>query len=263
MIPLERAFDRTAGKYVGWCRLLHPLFRYDFIYDAALRRRRVRAGSGMDLDFSIVVAFWPRLLQGLGLNLFFAVVGFALGCALGLACYAASRLAPMRLLTYAYIQAVRGMPFYLLLLWIYFGLASEFGLALSGTQAIIMAIGIMSSAFAAEVFRSGFEAIDEGQVEAGRALGMTTLAINRYILFPQVIRTTVPPLLNILIICLKAATFAAVVGIPELVSVAQEISLNHYRPFEAYISIAAILIVTVLCISLLARLIERRLAFNQ
>jgi His/Glu/Gln/Arg/opine family amino acid ABC transporter permease subunit len=216
----------------------------------------------MNLDFSIVMSYAPRLMFGLSLNLYFAFVGFALGCVLGLVCNLASLSRQFKAIVYLYIQIVRGIPFYLLLLWIYFGLASKFGLALSGTQAIIIAIGIMSSAFAAEVFRSGYEAIDPGQSEAGRALGLTSFAINRHILFPQVLRTTIPPLLNILVICFKAATFAAVIAVPELVSVAQEISLNHYRPFEAYITVAVILIVTVLCMSFLASLIERRISYK-
>jgi His/Glu/Gln/Arg/opine family amino acid ABC transporter permease subunit len=214
------------------------------------------------LDFTVVLAAWPKLLAGLGYDLLFAISGFVCGCVLGFVCYLASqsRFQPIQWISYTYIQVVRGMPMYLLLLWLYFGLASQFGLALSGPQAIILAIAIMSSAFCAEVFRSGYGALDTGQVEAGRALGMTAFSINRYILLPQVVRTTIPPLLNILVICFKASTYAAVVAVPELVFQAQDISLNHYRPFEAYITVGAMLIATVLLLSLLSAAVERRLA---
>ena len=183
------------------------------------------------LDFTLVFAAWPKLLAGLGYDFYFATFGFICGCAIGFVCYlaSASPWRAVRWLAYVYVQIVRGMPMYLLLLWLYFGLASKFGLALSGQQAIITAIAIMSSAFCAEVFRSGYGALDLGQAEAGKALGMTGFAINRHILLPQVIRTTIPPLLNIFVICFKAATYAAVVAVPELVFQAQDLA-QPYRP---------------------------------
>lgn len=214
------------------------------------------------LDFTLVFAAWPKLLAGLGYDFYFATFGFICGCAIGFVCYlaSASPWRAVRWVAYVYVQIVRGMPMYLLLLWLYFGLASKFGLALSGPQAIITAIAIMSSAFCAEVFRSGYGALDLGQAEAGKALGMTGFAINRHILLPQVIRTTIPPLLNIFVICFKAATYAAVVAVPELVFQAQDLSLNHYRPFEAYITVGVMLIATVVTLSLLTAAVERRLA---
>jgi His/Glu/Gln/Arg/opine family amino acid ABC transporter permease subunit len=215
----------------------------------------------MNLDFSIILAQWPRFLWGLGYDLYFAFAGFALGCVIGFISYlgSASRSKIARAVSYTYVQIVRGLPMYLLLLWIYFGLATKFGLALTGPQAIVIAIAIMSSAFASEIFRTGYNSIDVGQIEAGKALGLSDLRINRTILFPQIIRVVIPPLLNVFVICFKAATYAAVVAVPELVFTAQDISLNQYRPFEAYISVAVLLIATMLVLSLLVKVVEDRL----
>ena len=215
----------------------------------------------MNLDFSIILAQWPRLLLGLGYDLYFAVAGFALGTVIGFVSYlgSASRSKLIRSISYVYVQIVRGLPMYLLLLWIYFGVASKFGLALSGPQSIIIAIAIMSSAFASEIFRTGYNSIDVGQVEAGKALGLSDYRINRTILFPQVIRVVIPPLLNVFVICFKASTYAAVVAVPELIFVAQDMSLNMYRPFEAYMTVAALLIGTMLILSLLVKTVENRL----
>ncbi|HWU60988.1 MAG TPA: amino acid ABC transporter permease [Ensifer sp.] len=215
----------------------------------------------MNLDFSVILAQWPRLLWGLGYDLYFAIVGFVFGCIIGFICYLglASRTRALNAISYTYVQIVRGLPMYLLLLWIYFGVASKFGLALSGTQSIILAIAIMSSAFTAEIFRTGYNSIDAGQVEAGKALGLSDYRINRSILFPQVIRIVIPPLLNVFVICFKASTYAAVVAVPELIFAAQDISLNQYRPFEAYISVAVLLIATMLVLSLVVKAVENRL----
>lgn len=215
----------------------------------------------MALDFSIVLAQWPRLLWGLGYNLYFALAGFAIGTALGLVLYlaSASRSKIAKAISYFYVQVVRGLPMYLLLLWIYFGIATKMGLALTGEQSIILAIGIMSSAFASEIFRAGYNSIDSGQTEAGKALGLSDYRINRTILLPQVVRVVIPPLLNVFVICFKASTYAAVVAVPELIFAAQDISLNHYRPFEAYISVAVLLIGTMLLLSFFVSLVETRL----
>ncbi|OHV81807.1 amino acid ABC transporter permease [Ensifer sp. LCM 4579] len=215
----------------------------------------------MSLDFSIVLAQWPRLLWGLAYDLYFALAGFGIGCVIGFLSYlaSASKSKIANAISYGYVQIVRGLPMYLLLLWIYFGIATKIGLALTGEQSIILAIGIMSSAFTSEIFRTGYNAIDVGQIEAGKALGLSDYRINRTILFPQVIRIVIPPLLNVFVICFKASTYAAVVAVPELIFVAQDISLNQFRPFEAYISVAALLIGTMLLLSLLVNAIEARL----
>ncbi|MBY5918401.1 amino acid ABC transporter permease [Rhizobium leguminosarum] len=215
----------------------------------------------MNLDFSIILAQWPRFLWGLGYDLYFALGGFAIGCIIGFISYlgSASRSKLARAVSYVYVQIVRGLPMYLLLLWVYFGLATKFGLALTGSQSIIIAIAIMSSAFVSEIFRTGYNSIDVGQSEAGKALGLSDYRINRTILFPQVIRVVIPPLLNVFVICFKASTYAAVVAVPELIFAAQDISLNQYRPFEAYISVAVLLIATMLVLSLLVKVVENRL----
>ena len=215
----------------------------------------------MSLDFTIVLAQWPRLGWGLVYDLYFALAGFGVGCVIGFISYlaSASKSKIANAISYVYVQIVRGLPMYLLLLWIYFGIATRIGLALTGEQSIILAIGIMSSAFTSEIFRTGYNAIDVGQIEAGKALGLSDYRINRTILFPQVIRIVIPPLLNVFVICFKASTYAAVVAVPELIFAAQDISLNQFRPFEAYISVAVLLIGTMLFLSLLVNVIEARL----
>lgn len=216
----------------------------------------------MSLDFAIVLNQWPRILQALWYDLYFAAAGFLLGVVIGFVVneLGNSKIGAVKFAANAYVQLVRGFPMYLLLLWVYFGLASGAGIVLDGTQAIIIAIGLMSSAFTAEVFRAGFSALDPGQREAGQAMGLTGTQIMQHVLLPQVARVVIPPMLNVFIICFKAATYAAVIGVHELVFFAQDISLNQFRPFEAYITIAVVLIATVLALSTLVSFVERKLA---
>ncbi|WP_089159259.1 amino acid ABC transporter permease [Caballeronia sordidicola] len=216
------------------------------------------------LDWSVVWSHWPLFLQGVGLDLYMAVAGFLLACVVGLV-VAQCRISGTRILStpaYIFIQIVRGVPFYVLLLWLYFGLATAMKLSLSPTAAAIVALAITGSGLTAEIFRGSFEAIDRGQLEASRSLGMRWSAIYTDILLPQALRTALPPLGNVFVFLLKAATYAAVISVPEIVYVAQDISTTFFKPFEAFSAVAVILVVLVVTFSLIVAATERSLKGN-
>lgn len=213
------------------------------------------------LDWSVVWSRWPLFLQGAGLDIYMAIAGFLLACIVGLV-LAQCRLSGSRLLStpaYIFIQIVRGLPFYVLLLWMYFGLAAAMKLSLSPTAAAIAALAVTGSGLTAEIFRGSFEAIDLGQLEASRSLGMRWSSIYADILLPQAFRTALPPLGNVFVLLLKAATYAAVISVPEIVYTAQDISSTFFIPFEAFTAVAVILITLVITFSLVVALLERSL----
>jgi His/Glu/Gln/Arg/opine family amino acid ABC transporter permease subunit len=213
------------------------------------------------LDWSFVLDRWPLLAKGVVLDLYMAIVGTIAACVLGLLIQSA-RGSSVRLLSrsaYAFTQVTRGIPFYVLLLWLYFGIASYFDLALSAVTCTIIALAITDSGKTAEIFRGGFLSIDPGQLEASDAIGLSHR--HRYfdVLLPQVIRVVIPPIGNVFVGQIKGATFAAAIAVPEMVFQAQEMSVTFYRPFEAFAAVAIILVTLVLGFSLIVLATERAL----
>lgn len=213
------------------------------------------------LDWNFVLDRWPLLAKGVVLDVYMAIVGTIAACVLGLLIQSArgSSWTLLSRTAYGFTQITRGIPFYVLLLWLYFGVASYFDLALSAVTCTIIALAITDSGKTAEIFRGGFLSIDAGQLEASDAIGLSHR--HRYfdVLLPQVIRIVIPPLGNVFVGQIKGATFAAAIAVPEMVFQAQEMSVTFYRPFEAFAAVAIILITLVLGFSLVFLAAERAL----
>jgi His/Glu/Gln/Arg/opine family amino acid ABC transporter permease subunit len=213
------------------------------------------------LDWPTIWANLPSFGEALLIDLYIAAMGFVLACVIGLAISAmrgnASKI--IRAPAYAYTQILRGVPLYVLILWIYFGLSSAAGINLSPMTAAIIAIGITASATTAEIFRGAFAAIDPGQIEAARAMGLRRSQIYRHVLLPVASRVAIPPLGNVVIFQVKAATYAAVIAVPGMVYLAQDLSMTQFRPFEAYATVAALLVLVVLLLSIIVIGLERTL----
>ena len=122
-----------------------------------------------------------------------------------------SSLKPLRLLMEFYVWIMRGTPLMLQLLFVYFALPMV-GIMLPDIAAALLAFVLNYAAYFAEIFRAGIQAIDEGQMEAGRSLGMTWVQTMRYIIVPQAFKNIVPPLGNEFIALLKDSSLVSVIG---------------------------------------------------
>jgi len=213
----------------------------------------------IQLDWGVVQNSLPSFGEAVLIDLYVAALGFLLACALGLVVSSlrSSHSRFMRLPAYVYTQVVRGFPLYVLILWIYFGLASAMNLVLSPVAATIIAIGVAASGTTAEIFRSAFGALESGQVEAALATGLRRSQIYRHVLVPQAMRIAIPPLGNVVIYQLKAATYGAAIAVPGMVYLAQDLSMTQFRPFEAYTTVAIILVTLVFILSWLVVGLER------
>ena len=125
--------------------------------------------------------------------------------------------------------------------------------------AAITACGINSGAYVAEIFRAGIQAIDKGQMEAGRSLGMTWVQTMRYIIVPQAFKNIVPPLGNEFIALLKDSSLVSVIGFEELTRRGQLIIARTYGSLEIWLGVAVIYLVMTLAISRLVAYMEKRL----
>ncbi|NIZ13502.1 amino acid ABC transporter permease [Phaeobacter sp. HF9A] len=196
-------------------------------------------------------------------TLLISITGIALAIVLGTFICAAriGRSRVLRVLSGLYISAFRGVPLLVQLLLFYYMLP-RIGLDLPAMPAAILAVGMCSAAYVAEIQRSALQSIPSGQTEAAEALGISPFALWRRILIPQALRLGLPSLINELILLVKVSSLASVVGIGELTRVAQNITGQTYRPLEIYITAALIYFVINFTLSQLGRYAERRLALT-
>ena len=214
----------------------------------------------MNFDMNLVVNSFPLLLIGAGVTIQITVLSTAIGFVIGLVVGVAriSHLRPLRLLAEVYVEFFRGTPLLVQIFLFYFALPVLTGQRIDPFIAAISACGINSGAYVAEIFRAGIQSVDEGQMEAGRSLGMTWLQTMRYIIVPQAFKRVIPPLGNEFIAMLKDSSLVSVIGFEELTRRGQLIIAKTYGSFEIWMSVAVIYLVMTLTISRFVAYLERR-----
>lgn len=215
----------------------------------------------MNFDFNLIVDSFPLLLVGAGITIEITALSVALGMVIGLFVGIAriSTIKPIRWVAAAYIDFLRGTPLLVQIFLIYFALPMLAGQRVDPFVAAITACGVNSGAYIAEIFRAGIQAIDDGQMEAGRSLGMTWTQTMRYIIVPQAFKNIVPPLGNEFIALLKDSSLVSVIGFEELTRRGQLIIARTYGSLEIWLSVAFIYLIMTLTISRLVAYIEKRL----
>ncbi len=212
-------------------------------------------------DWRVVTERWQLFVAGAWIDIWVAIVGFVLACVLGLA-IAVLRVSGKPALTlpaFVYVQVLRGIPLYVFLIWIYFGVAAAAHLSFSGYQAMIITLALTGSGYTAEIFRAGIQAVERGQLEAAHSLGLSWLRTYWHVILPQAFRIVVPPLGNTFIGLFKGATIMSVIAVPDMVFRAIDINVTFFTPFEAFTAVAVLLIAIVLIFSGLIVGLERAL----
>ena len=214
----------------------------------------------MTFDMELVFNSFPLLLVGAGVTIQITVlstaIGFVIGLIVGVARISHVRL--LRMLAEVYVEFFRGTPLLVQIFLFYFALPVLTGQRIDPFIAAISACGINSGAYVAEIFRAGIQSVDEGQMEAGRSLGMTWLQTMRYIIVPQAFKRVIPPLGNEFIAMLKDSSLVSVIGFEELTRRGQLIIAKTYGSFEIWMSVAVIYLVMTLTISRFVAYLERR-----
>ncbi|WP_139993283.1 MULTISPECIES: amino acid ABC transporter permease [Paenibacillus] len=214
----------------------------------------------MDLNFGSMVDYWPTFLRGAWVTLELSFFGVALGTILGIlfALMRISRWWPVKFLASAYIEIIRGTPMLVQIFIIHYGLTG-FGINLPPFISGVVALTINSSAYMAEVFRAGIEAIDRGQTEAARSLGLSRWMALRYIVLPQAFRNMLPAIGNEFIIIIKDSSLISVIGIAELMYNARTVQSITFSPMEPLLVACALYFVMTFTLSRLLAVLERRL----
>ena len=214
----------------------------------------------MNFNFDLVVTSFPLLLHGAGVTIKITVMSVALGVLIGLFVGIARicRVKPLRFLAAVYVDFFRGTPLLVQIFLFYFAVPVITGQRIDPYVAAVGSCGINSGAYVAEIVRAGIQSIDEGQMEAGRSLGMTWAQTMRYIIVPQAIKRVIPPLGNEFIALLKDSSLVSVIGFEELTRRGQLIIAKTYGSLEIWFSVAIIYLVMTLSISRLVAYLEKR-----
>lgn len=218
------------------------------------------------------------LSKGVGITIFVTLVAFLMASLVGLmlAVASMSRFIVLRQMARFYIEIVRGVPIIVLLLYVAFvfgplmvhgvnWVLEALGFDLMRTRDFtlmwraIIALMIGYSAFIAEVFRAGLLSVDEGQIEAAKALGMGGWHRFRFIVFPQAFRTIMPPLGNDFIAMVKDSSLVSVLGVLDIAQLGKVTAAGNFRYFETYNVVALLYLVMTVSLSLLLRKLERRM----
>lgn len=205
--------------------------------------------------------FMPILLEGLRLTLVVTAGSLLLSTALGLV-WALMRVSGNTALVWiskAVINTIRGIPIIVQLFYIYFVLP-EFGIKLSALQAAIIGLGIAYSAYQAENFRAGIEAIDFGQIEAAQSLGMGWALTMRRVILPQAFRIVLPPYGNTMIMMLKDSSQASTITVAELALKGQMIASSTFKNGTVFTLVALLYLCMSVPLILLVGWLERRAA---
>lgn len=188
------------------------------------------------------------------------LIGVVLGGIIAIIKYFAEDCKPLRFfgkLCDIYVTAVRGIPVVVLLIIFYYLVFASYD---NGVVVAIITFGLNSAAYMAELIRSGINAVDPGQMEAGLSLGMSKLQAMRKVIFPQAIKNILPAIGNEMIALLKETAVAGYVAVEDLTRAGTLIRNNTYDAFNPLIAVALVYLILVIGLTKLLGMLERRLA---
>ncbi|MGA1860024.1 amino acid ABC transporter permease [Azospirillum sp. 11R-A] len=211
------------------------------------------------LDLSLLVQYGPALLRGFGVTILCWGAGCLIGMVLGFALMLLRQLPvkPLRWIIRAYIEVIRGTPFLIQLFLLYSG-GPAIGLRLEATTAGILGLGIYGSAYFAEIFRAGYQAVPKGQVEAALSLGMSYGSILRRVIVPAMLVSTIPAIVNMMAILTKETVVLSIITVPELMYEMQTMAAETFATFETILGMALFYWLLVEVVSRLGRRLEAR-----
>lgn len=208
---------------------------------------------------------WMSLLRGLVVTLkvtFFAVIlGFVLGFSVAIVRDVYENTKKLKVLNFlcnVYLTVIRGTPVVVQLLIIYFVIFSS--IKIDKSIAAVLAFGINSGAYQAEIFRSGINSIPKGQMEAGRSLGFSYRQTMVNIIMPQAIKNVLPTLGNEFIVLMKETSVAGYIALEDLTKAGDIIRSRTYSAMMPFLAVALLYLIMVMFFSRLLKMFERRLA---
>ncbi|MGF1526292.1 MAG: amino acid ABC transporter permease [Candidatus Competibacterales bacterium] len=218
----------------------------------------------MDYQFRFDVVWANRDFLLAGLYYTLAISGVALLMAtlggLVVALMSLSRLAAVRLVASSFGEVIRNTPILVQLLWWYYVIPILSGLRVEAFTAVVVGLSVYSSAFIAEVFRAGIQAVPKGHKEAAQVLGLSAPQTFIRVVLPQAVRTILPPLASNFVILIKYSSLASYLAVGEITRRGMELQASTFRPLEIFTVIAVVYFVICFPLTMATRYLEHRLA---
>ena len=212
------------------------------------------------MDFELIEQSLPYLIQGalitIEITLMAVGIGFFIGLFAGIA--RICRIKALRIIATIYADCIRGTPLLVQIFLIYFALPMLIHTQINPFVAAVTACAINSGAYVSEIFRAGIQAIDQGQFEAGRSLGLSWWQTMYYIILPQAFHNILPPLGHEFITMLKDSSLVSVIGFEELTRRGQLIIAQTYASFEIWMTVAALYLIMTLAIAKFVSFMEHK-----
>jgi glutamate/aspartate transport system permease protein len=215
-----------------------------------------------EFDYDIIWKSLPFLWEGMKVTLlltFFAIIG---GIFLG-TLIALIRLAKIPVLSWvaaAYVNFFRSLPLILVIFWLYFLVPLILGRPVGGFQSVLVAFILFETAYYSEIIRAGISSVRNGQIAAGRSLGMTNFQTMRFVVLPQAFRAMTPVLLTQAIILFQDTSLVYVVGLKDFLVSAELIANRDQRLVEMFVFVAIVYFIICFTGSQIARILQKRLS---
>lgn len=197
------------------------------------------------------------ILVTIKISIISLILAFILGIVLGIFSISKSKI--LNAISTVYIYIIRGTPLMVQAYFIYFGIAPLVAPRSDPMVCAIIAITLNASAYMSEIFRAGIQAIDVGQMEASRSLGLGYFKTMQKVILPQAVKIMIPSIINQFIITIKDTSILSVISIRELTASGQIIVARNFKALETYAVVALMYLVLITLLTLLSKYIERRL----
>ncbi|MCH5188023.1 MAG: amino acid ABC transporter permease [Oscillospiraceae bacterium] len=220
----------------------------------------------------IITNFGPLLLRAMGHTLILALCGLFFACILGLI-FGIMSVVQNKLcnaISAVFVGVIRGVPMIVLAFYVFFGMPYLFNTILHFKQSVLLTslqagticLALNCGAYMAEIIRGGIQAVDIGQMEAARSLGLPYWRAMQRVILPQAVRIMIPSIINQFIITLKDTSILSVIGFPELVNSAKNVQAITMKSFQIWTIVGAMYLVIITLLTMLSKALERRLKYD-
>ncbi|MBU7428760.1 ABC transporter permease subunit [Staphylococcus aureus] len=219
------------------------------------------AVNAMNDDSGFISKYGSFFLKGIKITILISLIGVALGSILG-AFVALMKLSKIKIISWIasiYIEILRGTPMLVQVFIVFFGITAALGLDISALVCGTIALVINSSAYIAEIIRAGINAVDKGQMEAARSLGLNYRQTMKSVIMPQAIKNILPALGNEFVTLIKESSIVSTIGVGEIMFNAQVVQGISFDPFTPLLVAAALYFVLTFVLTRIMNMIEGRL----
>ncbi|HDJ3703585.1 TPA: ABC transporter permease subunit [Staphylococcus aureus] len=219
------------------------------------------AANAVNDDSGFISKYGSFFLKGIKITILISLIGVALGSILG-AFVALMKLSKIKIISWIasiYIEILRGTPMLVQVFIVFFGITAALGLDISALVCGTIALVINSSAYIAEIIRAGINAVDKGQMEAARSLGLNYRQTMKSVIMPQAIKNILPALGNEFVTLIKESSIVSTIGVGEIMFNAQVVQGISFDPFTPLLVAAALYFVLTFVLTRIMNMIEGRL----